>query len=445
MIRILSRACLACLVSSLVATAAWAQAPASPRPPNILLVIADDMGRDASPCHDLGAAKPNMPVLTELCREGLVFDNAWSQPVCSPTRATSLTGRYGFRTGVLDAVGPRARSGGIGFGEVSLHRLLDAQAPVRYDHAVIGKWHLGDALNGGANSPGGMGVGHYSGVLIGELRDYYSVPLTTNGITREVTGYATTVLTDEALRWLAGRASPWFLWLAYTAPHVPFHAPPADLLRQKLPDASTAIQADPRPYYFAALEALDHELGRLLDSLPPATRAETIVMFLGDNGTPPRVAQLPYGPNTAKGTLFPGGITVPLVVSGAGVTRRGQREAAPVNTTDLYATIADLAGIPRVAAEDSFSFKSLLQSPADPPRNWAYAEYRSGEPGLARNNGWTIRDERHQLLVLDTGRRALFDLAGDPGGRRDLLREPTPADAAIAARLSAWGAELRGR
>ena len=444
MIRTLSRFGLATFVAALVATGAWAQT-AAPLPPNILLVIADDMGLDVSPCHALGATKPTMPVLQALCRDGLVFDNAWSQPVCSPTRATILTGRYGFRTGVLQAVAPRARAGGIGLGEISLHQLLDEQAPLRYDHAVIGKWHLGDSLNGGANNPGRMGVGHYSGVLIGELRDYSAVPLTTNGITREVEGYATTVLTDEAIGWLDGRASPWFLWLAYTAPHVPFHAPPAELVSRAPPDSYAAIQADPRPYYFAALEALDHELGRLLDSLPPAVRAETIVMFLGDNGTPPRVAQLPYGPNNAKGTLFPGGITVPLVVSGAGVTRRGQREAAPVNTTDLYATIADLAGIPRVAAEDSFSFKSLLRSPADPPRNWAYAEYRTGEPGLARNNGWTIRDERHQLLVLDTGRRALFDLAGDPGGRRDLLREGTPEDAAIAARLSAWGAELRGR
>jgi arylsulfatase A-like enzyme len=101
-------AALAFLVAG--ASPSFAQADA---PPNILLVIADDMGLDVSPCYDFGTEKPDMPVLEAMCADGLVFDNVWAEPICSPTRATILTGRYGFRTGVLSQLGGPRATGGI--------------------------------------------------------------------------------------------------------------------------------------------------------------------------------------------------------------------------------------------------------------------------------------------------------------------------------------------
>jgi arylsulfatase A-like enzyme len=431
---------LACLLVG--APESWAQAEP---PPNILLIIADDMGLDASPCHRLGAEKPEMPVLEAMCRDGLVFDNVSAQPTCSPTRATILTGRYGFRTGVLSQIGPDATSGGIRPDALSIQALLDAQAPTPYAHAVIGKWHLSDSTNGGDDDPEVMGVGFYSGLIAGAVRDYYHFTLTTEGESREVDGYATTVFTDIAIDWLAEQDEPWFLWLAYNAPHTPFHLPPPGLHNRELADDEAAIRADPLPYYLAALEALDHEMGRLIASLDPEERDNTIVIFIGDNGTPGEVAQTPYARGRAKGTLYPGGIGVPMVVSGARVTRGGERESALVNTTDLFATIADLAGADADAAEDGKSFAPLLSGEDFEGRQFVYADYKAteGPPGMLRNNGWTIRKGAHQLLALDSGLRALFDVAADPGGATNLLDSSGADAAAVATELEAMAAELR--
>ena len=162
----------------------WGTAYSSDTSPNILLVIADDMGIDASPCYSVGKMKPNMPVIEEMCRSGVVFENVWSNPQCSPTRATILTGRYGFRTGVRAWI-PSSMKGnpGIRLKETSIHQLLDQRLSSRYAHAVIGKWHLSDATNGGPDNPKLMGVGHYSGLIKNGHDDYWKWPRTEDGET----------------------------------------------------------------------------------------------------------------------------------------------------------------------------------------------------------------------------------------------------------------------
>jgi arylsulfatase A-like enzyme len=160
------------LVLGLTASFLGGAAHALENPPNILLVIADDMGVDASPCYPVGELKPNMPILEELCSTGVVFENVWSNPECSPTRATILTGRYGIRTGVRSAVLETGGSG-IRLDELSIQRLLDQRLNSKYAHAVIGKWHLSDGNNGGLDNAELMGVGHYSGLIKYGHEDYW--------------------------------------------------------------------------------------------------------------------------------------------------------------------------------------------------------------------------------------------------------------------------------
>ena len=123
------------------------------------------------------------------------------------------------------------------------------------------------------------------------------------------------------------------------------------------------------------LEAMDYEMGRLLDALPKDVRENMTVIFVGDNGTPPQAAQEPFQRRRAKGTVFEGGIHVPMVVAGAGVTRKGEREPALINTVDLFATVADLAGADGERINDAVSFKSLLSGTQGPRREFAYAEF----------------------------------------------------------------------
>jgi len=423
----------------LTAIAAPGTAHTSEKPPNILLVIADDMGIDASPCYSVGDQKPNMPVLEKMCRTGVVFENVLSNPECSPTRATILTGRYGFRTGVTAAV---LKTGGTGIrlDELSIQRLLDQRLDSRYAHAVFGKWHLSDRDNGGADNPGLMGVGHYAGIM--KNGDYWKWNRTAGGETQEIEGYATTVFTDETIEWVGEQEQPWFLWLAYTAPHDPFHLPPAELhTRRDLSGDSLDIAVNPLPYYLAMMEAMDSELGRFLASLRADERENTIVIFVGDDGTPSEVVQPPYDDYHAKSTIFEGGIHVPMIVAGAGVTRRGEREAALINTTDLFATIADLAGTGITQSGDSISFLPLLVGAPGQLRDFIYAEFH--DDYRKWRNGWAIRDGRYKLIQFGSGHR-LFDLIEDPFEKHDLLYpDPTDEARAFAERLARAAEQIR--
>ena len=165
----------ACVTALSGASLAHAQAAAK-ESPNILLIIADDMGLDASPCYGMAGDKPKMPVLKRMCDEGMVFENFYANPPCSPTRATLLTGRYSFRTGVGTATRPGVAPG-LKLSERTIFQFLDSATSKTYAHAVIGKWHLSDEGNGGAMHPLKAGVGHYAGLLQGSFRDYYKEPL----------------------------------------------------------------------------------------------------------------------------------------------------------------------------------------------------------------------------------------------------------------------------
>lgn len=409
--------------------------------PNILLVIADDFGVDSSPCYDDGDQKPSMPTLERLCAAGVVFEHAWATPECSPTRSTLISGLPGFATGV-GAAGDR-----LDASVTSLQEVIADGSPHDYSNAVIGKWHLAGASSDDYGHPAELGVEYYAGLFIGQLPDYFHWTKIEGGTPVEVDEYATTTFTNDAIAWIAQQEGPWFLWLAYTAPHAPLHLPPADLHdRDDLTGTAADIEARPRDYYFAAAEAMDAELGRLLDQLPEDVRANTVILFIGDNGTPGRVAQPPYETDRAKGSLYEGGIRVPLVIAGPPVQRPGAREAALVSSADLFATIAEIAGAANPRADTSVSLLPYLEGPSTPARATVYSEYFRGDEPQSTDDpaafGWTVRDDRLQLLELDSGDRMLFDLESDPEALEDLA---SSADhAADLARLEAAGRSLRG-
>ncbi|MGL4609779.1 MAG: sulfatase-like hydrolase/transferase [Trueperaceae bacterium] len=381
--------------------------------PNILLIIADDFGVDASPCYNIGAEKPTMPTLESLCQTGLVFENMWVNQECTPTRATILTGKYGFRTDVGSA-GDK-----LSTDEMTIQRLLREQTT--YAAAVIGKWHLAGRSRDGSTldltHPEKLGVPYFAGVFEAALRDYSRVPWVENGKATVLDGYATTLITDTAINWLTTQDGPWFLWLAYTAPHSPFHLPPKGLYSDTTLTGEN-IRQQPRPYYFAAAEAMDKELGRLLESLSEEERNNTVIMFIGDNGTPGQVVQT-FPRERSKTTLYQGGISVPLIVSGAGVTRQGEREEALVNGVDLFATLADIAGTGVTMHEDGVSFKPFFAEEAE-GRDFIYSEAFLGAAGRSRQqerenfeNAWTIRDKQYKYIQFESGREELYDLLAD--------------------------------
>lgn len=396
--------------------------------PNILLVISDDLGLDASSGYQVGTDLPTTPTLDELAASGLIFDNAWATPLCSPTRATILTGRYGIRTGVLSP------DDSIPLAETSLQSFIDSNVPNTYTHAVIGKWHLSGRDNGGIDNPNLMGIDHFAGFQGGGVGDYFNWTLIENGRESSSDVYTTTRFVDLAIEWIAAQEAPWFAWLAFNAPHTPFHLPPPDLHdRDSLSPAQQEIDRDPLPYYLAAIEAMDREIGRLLDSFSADTRANTVIIYMGDNGSPRRVYQ--GSPRQrGKGSVYQGGVAVPMIVSGRGVSRTGEREDALVSSVDLFATIADLAGAGTMAFNDSLSFADLLSNASPGPRSYAYTEVVSET--LDRDE-WAIRNDRYKLMRQLPSPEELYDLLADPMEQENLLLNGTNVDVILA--------ELRGQ
>lgn len=407
--------------------------------PNILLIIADDMGLDASNCYALGDQQAPMPNVEAMCDEGLVFMNAYSAPVCSPTRATIMTGQYGLRTGVGAAIPP----GGTNGLSPEVESLFDVLEQSDYATNLLGKWHLagaGETLD----HPAGLGVSDYWGIFKGGVRDYFSWPAVTGGEEVPVEEYSTTAITNEALDWIGAQDRPWFLWLAYNAPHAPFHLPPQDLHSfGELPTDEESIRADQLTYYQAMLEALDTEIGRLLATLDPETRDETIVMFIGDNGSPNQVTRGFYGDHAAKGTIYEGGTHVPFVVTGSGIDPG--RTDGFVGTTDFFATVTGFAGIdaPR---PDSFDFRPLLGG-EEGVRDYIYVEHFQEDRSDSKPSdvfGWALRQGNHKLVAIEGTDFELYDVAADPRELTDLLADGISEDeAVILTRLKTRAEEVR--
>ena len=375
----------ALLLIGVVANGACAQVPQR----NILLIIADDYGIDATrfyPRTDRRVTTPPAPAtpnLTQLAAGGLLFRNARAQPSCSATRATIMTGRYGFRTGIGKVVqtDPSAPTQVFASSEVTpaeaFKRAFEEQPEAAYHLALIGKWHL----SRGIDDPRLQGWDHFSGPhpRLAALESHYRWPKVVNGVESIVTDYATTVQVDDALDEIAKARDAgrnYLIWLALSAPHAPYQRPPLALL-----DAYKGVPAtgaSRRTYYEAMIEAMDTELGRLLAGVDLAT---TTVIFVGDNGTPNEVIATPYNPNHAKLRVYEQGIRVPLIIAGRGVKDAGRQTAALVNTVDLYPTILRLAGVDPAAVLpagrkiDGVSLLPLIENTGPAPvRPWAYAD-----------------------------------------------------------------------
>lgn len=405
-----------------------------PEVPNLLLIVADDVGVDKIASYNVGDRSPPTPTLDGLIAEGIQFDRAYANPVCSPTRSLLLTGRHGFRTGIGLAMQPQRDDFALNYDEWTLPELLDT-LDVGYSHAALGKWHLGTWTYGGSLNPQGHGFGYHAGSMAnfqaihavdGLPQSYYDWEKSVDGVLQRTTVYATTDTTNDTIAQIENLPEPWFLWVAYNAAHDPFHVPPEDL--HGYVDPTTHYER-----YNASLEALDTELGRLMDSVDLAT---TTVIFIGDNGTPGDAVEPPLKSNQAKKTLFEGGIHVPLIVAGASVHAPGSRVQALVNATDIYATLGELAGAradseAMLAATDSISFAPYLTDPnAESARETVYNE-RFDPVGFGPYDVYqqAIRDKRFKLHRYLDGTDHLYDLEGVDLEGADLLLEPLDADA----------------
>lgn len=444
-------------VSTVVASSATTTS--TTRNPNILLMIGDDMGNESLSCFEIGKNTADTPTLDQLCKDGIRFDNFWSQPICTPTRATLMTGRYGFRTGVGRPTGDKEAKGyfpeppakpesapyepprpnfnrrpnaptdyGILSSEVTLPNIIKENNKAGYKTAAIGKWHIADTRNGWEKHPGIVGFDHFSGLIRGFPDSFFTWNKVVNGEWSGATGYTPNDKASDAIAWIEQQQdNPWFMWFAFNLPHTPLHLPPADVLNTDYSsiDPKADPLEDPLPYFRAMLESMDTQIAKVLNSLTEEQRDNTYVIFMGDNGSTRNTVTEPFRAGAAKGSIYQGGVNVPLIVSGPGV-KHGVSKAL-VNSTDLFSTILELTGVdaassvPENVTIDSTSIVPYFQDPnAVSIREFVYADVFAGNFAGIEDANFAMRNQRYKLLR-HQGSYEFYDLQNDPYETENLL------------------------
>ena len=385
-------------LSTIAASLKRAQgAPA--RRPNVAVILTDDQGY--GDIHSHGNDRIDTPNLDALAASGARFQRFYVSPLCAPTRASFLTGRYYPRTGVHGVSGGAET---MRSEEVTIAEVLKAAG---YATACFGKWHNGAHY---PHHPLGQGFDEYLGVCCGHWNNYFDIVMDHNGKPEQTRGYVTEVLTDAALDFIErNRQKPFFVYLPYNTPHSPMQVP------DKYFDKYVARGLDPRTAcIYGMCECIDHNVGRLLARLDALGLGdETIVVFFTDNG--PNGPRYNAGMRGAKGSVHEGGVRVPCFIRWRGHIEPGTVVEQIAADIDLLPTIAEMTGasIPEGLALDGVSLVPLLTGQA---REWPDRMIFT----FHRGNG-AVRTQRYRLTI-ERGRVALFDMEADPGEKRNIAR-----------------------
>ncbi len=316
--------------------------------PNVLLILTDDQGWGDISAH--GNAVIETPVLDALAKSGTTFDRFFVSPVCAPTRAALLTGRYPLRGGVH---GVTRGAETLAADEVTLAEVFRGAG---YATGCFGKWHNGAHF---PHDPNGQGFDEFLGFCAGHWNDYFDTRLQHNQAMIETKGYITDVLTDAAIRFMdRHRSAPFLCYVPLNTPHSPFQVPDTRFEKYRAKGLSP-IEA----CVSAMVENIDANVGRMLEYLDDYGMAdETIVIFLTDNG--PNTDRFNGGMRGRKGSVHEGGVRVPFFVRWPGKVRAGRTVTEPAMHIDVLPTLVDLCGIdlaPGVPApRDGISLASLL-------------------------------------------------------------------------------------
>ncbi len=426
--------------------------------PNIVLIVADDLGWADLGCY--GSTYHKTPNLDRLARQGMRFTDAYAAAcICSPTRAAILTGKYPARLNLTDWMPGRPDRPD----QKLLRPVINQELPqtettlaailktAGYTAGHVGKWHLGG--EGAGPRQRGFDV-NIAGDRTGSPRSYFA-PFKSKdghfmpGLEQAPEGeYLTDRLTAEAEKFIeSNRDRPFFLYLAHYAVHIPLKAK-AEMIAHYKPGP---VGKQGNPIYAAMLECVDEGVGRILAKLEELKLTErTIVVFTSDNGG----LSVREGPNTpstinaplreGKGYLYEGGLCVPLLMKWPGVTRPGSTSTTPVCSIDLLPTLLSACGVANKNAVDGVSLVPLLKG-GELKRDalfWHYPHYsnQGGRPGGAvRAGDWKL------IEFFENGRHELFDVKNDRGESNNRIAERPEIAKELAEKLRGWRESVGAR
>lgn len=400
------------LIFSLLACLAFVpDATAQTTKPNVVIIIADDLG-----WNDIGTRNPKIvtPNLVKLAKEGVELQRLYGYPVCSPARAGLLTGVLPRRLGLVNIIMPG--QAGITKATPTLAAKLKSAG---YTTSLVGKWHLGNQ-----NPALSVGFDHFYGFMGGEV-DYLKhtdkrgkPDWQRDGKQIEESGYTTYLFADEASKQIRNRdkAKPFFLQVAFNAPHVELAAP-EDLVAKHKSDG----------LYGAVVEGLDVGIGRILTTLDEqGLRDNTLVIFVSDNGAPRRT-----GSNAPlrgyKGSVDEGGIRTPAIVRWPKRVPAGVKLDQPIAIIDLFPSIAAALNLPLNA---ELKIDGVNQWPAI-----AGGKTLPRPPFLVASSDIALFDGDWKLVETNAGQRTLYNLKADISEAKDLLATQPEQAAKLGAQL----------
>jgi len=398
--------------------------------PNIVLFVSDDQGFGDLSLH--GNSVLRTPNLDRISQEGAEFTQFHVNPVCSPTRSSLLTGRYYYRTGVVDTFLGRSM---MFNDEVTIAEVLQKAG---YATGIFGKWHLGDHYPLRPMEQGFEEVLVHGGGGIAQPSDppegnsYFNPKLMHNGKQEQRSGYCTDVFFNAAMEFISrNKTRPFFTYLATNAPHVPLQVDEACVapFRGKGVDETTAKT-------YGMLANLDENAGRLLAHLKKEGLEEnTILIFMSDNGPTP--ARFNSGMRGLKGTVYEGGLRVPFFVRWPKTVRAGIRIDELAAHIDVFPTLLEACGVERVASDPAIDGRSLYPLLKRPKAKWSdrtiYFQWHRGERGELYNN-CAARTQRYKMV----NGTELYDLQEDPAESRNLAAAQPERLAQMRAGYEAW-------
>jgi choline-sulfatase len=428
----------------LVALSVAELSAAEPRRLNLISIVTDDQAAWSIGAY--GNRESRTPNMDRLAREGARFLNAFaSTPVCSPSRATFLTGRYGTQVGVTDWITPKQAQAGLGLpsDSVTWPKVLQQQG---YKTGLIGKWHLGSQPQ---FHPTRLGFDSFMGAPAGSFRPK-DPELEVNGQLTKIEGFGADILTDAALRFIeSNRAGPFALLIHFREPHMPYDpVPEADSAPFKELDPTvppglgtntTQVKQWTRLYY-GAVHSVDRNLGRLLARLDELRLSEnTIVMLTSDHGymighhglhakgNGYRIGRARGStPRQTRPNMFEESIRIPLIVRWPGVIKPGLEIPKPVSNLDTYATVLSMLGAkpPQNWKQEGVDLTPLLRGKRDTPHAEIYAQYDLQNDAvdfmrMIRTDEWKL--VRHYF---SDGADELYHLRDDPGETQNLYNDP---------------------
>jgi len=429
---------------SLLAAALLAVAHASAAP-HIVFLLADDLGWSDVGWHGGDIATPH---LDRLAASGAKLEQFYVQPVCSPTRAALMTGRYPMRYGLqVSVIRPWAQYG-LPLEESTLPQALKSAG---YATAIVGKWHLGHFERAYLPTQRGFDrqYGHYNGAL-----DYFTherdggLDWHRDDRALREEGYATTLLGDEAVRLISAHdpATPLFLYVPFNAPHSPLQAPESYVERYR------HIADSKRRAYAAMVHCLDDQVGRITAALDQrGMEKDTLIIFSSDNGGPLDLGATNGSLRGKKATLYEGGVRVPAFARWPGRIPRGTVIEEPLHIVDWFPTLARLAGVAlggKRPLDGRDAWPTITQGKPSPhdaillnttPGTGAL---RMGAWKLILNGGVAANDlSQSDTATSRTAQVELFNLADDPSEKNNLVAQHPDKVVELRARLDAFARE----